>query len=729
MLRNMDRKSLKYILAFGLLILLQTMAFAEQSTQMLPSKEPVVVNGDKVEYFHEQKKVIGEGNISIEYRDVLLTCDKITVYLDTREALAEGNVKIAQKGAYFTGDRMNYNFDTRQGTVLKGYLNANPFYGQAKELGKVANKDQFNMDYGYVTTCDLDKPHYRIQSKKVKIYLGDKVVAYNIFIFLGNVPIMYFPYYIQPLNEKKTHITVTPGENSDWGYYALTALRYHLDDKNSGDILIDYRAKQGLAGGVNHYYEIPEMGKGAFKFYYTQENNGLAYEPSGPERTRYRYQVRHNWDMGNGTDTRVTLELNKLSDPDIIKDYFYNEYEELGAQPDNYLSVITQKEYYMTEFLIRKRLDDFYTVVQRLPEFRMEIPNVRILGDLPVYYQSSTSGVYLDQAFVNTDPATKNISTVRFDSYNQLSYAARVFKALNVTPYAGIRQTYYSRNKWGDTNLVRGIFSAGVANSIKFYKIYDVTTNFMGLNINKLRHVITPVVNYYYMHQPTISPDNLNQFDAIDAFTAQNGAILSIENRLQTKRLVGNDMKSVDLATLLISTDYAFRLNKNNTSYKRQKFSPITFKLELIPYSWAYLTGDMTIDTKDGSLQTASVDLVSTGGDKWDLAAGYRYEGLDSGTNSFATMDGGYKINDKWRVRVYERFNLATGGFEEQEYTISRDLHCWIAELTVNLEGNYGNSIWLVFKLKAFPDYPIGMKRTYSRPRFGEAGSPPPSSQ
>jgi lipopolysaccharide assembly outer membrane protein LptD (OstA) len=65
-------------------------------------KAPIVVNGDRVEYFHEQKKVIGTGNVSIDYQDVKLTCDKVTVYLDTREAIAEGNVKITQKDTYFT---------------------------------------------------------------------------------------------------------------------------------------------------------------------------------------------------------------------------------------------------------------------------------------------------------------------------------------------------------------------------------------------------------------------------------------------------------------------------------------------------------------------------------------------------------------------------------------------------------------------------------------------------
>ncbi|MEI6862929.1 MAG: hypothetical protein WCK38_00805, partial [Candidatus Omnitrophota bacterium] len=684
------------------------------------SAEPVVVNGDKVEYFHEQKRVVGVGNVSIEYRDIFLTCEKITVYLDTREAIAEGNVRVAQKGAFFTGDKVSYNFDTRQASVIDGYLNANPFFGKAKEVSKIANKDQFNLDYGYITTCDLDKPHYRIQSKKVKIYLGDKVVAHHIFFFVGKVPVMYLPYYVQTFDERKTHITVIPGESEEWGYYALTALRYNLDDKNKGDILLDYRSKGGLAAGINHYYTVPRLGAGAFKVYYAKDNGPATYDPVGPEQTRYRYQARHDWDMGEGTDTRVTLEFNKLSDPDVIKDYFYNEYEELGTLPDNYLSVVTQKSEYSAEFLLRKSFNNFYDVVERLPEYKFDIPNLRLSKDHPIYYKLNSSAVYLNKSFASTKyldntflgtrrlndtltditPHQKDIGIVRVDAYNQISYAARVFKALNLTPYVGVQETYYSRNKWGDTNLMRSIFKTGLDASIKFYKIYNVTSNFMGLDINNLRHIITPTANYYYSHQPSISKTNLTEFDTIDTLTSQNGVVLGIANRLQTKRLQGGQMTSVDLATLYITSDCAFTQDNSGISpLEKGKFKNLDFELDLIPYSWAYLVAKMSINTANYALQTNSIDLVAAGGDKWNLSAGYRYEKDTTDLENLFTMDGMWKINEKWRIRAYERFNMKNGAFEEQEYTVSRDLHCWIGEFTYNYKTNGDQSLWFVLKL------------------------------
>jgi len=165
-------------------------------------KEPIVVNGDKVEYFHEKKQVIGSGNVSITYKDVVMTCDKITVYLDTREGIAEGNVKITQKDAYFTGERINYNFDTRIGKVINGYVNTRPFYGKAGEMDKVSEK-QVNLKSSSLTTCDLENPHYRLQAREVKIYLDDKVIAKHIVAYIGNTPVFYLPYYVQPLKDGK----------------------------------------------------------------------------------------------------------------------------------------------------------------------------------------------------------------------------------------------------------------------------------------------------------------------------------------------------------------------------------------------------------------------------------------------------------------------------------------------------------------------------------------------
>ena len=699
----------RFLIAFLIVISALPYATAQEI------KEPIVVNGDKVEYLQDKKVVVASKNIEVTYKDVVMTCDKITVYLDTKDAVAEGDVKITQKDAYFTGDKVTYNFEKRTGHVENGYINSKPFYGKSREMDKVSDK-QVNMRRGYVTTCDLEKPHYRVQAHQVRIYLEDKIIAKHVLFFIRDIPVLYLPYYVQPLKERTAHITVMMGDDKDWGYYALTSLRYYFSEIAKGRFLIDYRQKKGIAEGIDDYYSTKELGSGSAKFYSMNENDVTTASPSGETEFRWRGQVRHRWDIDE--ENMLVAEYNQMSDKNFIKDYLYKEYEEEG-EPDNYILVTTTKDDYTANFLIRKRMDPFFTVVERLPEFKIDMKNYRI-GDLPVYYKGDASGVYLNKTYEKLNPLQKDVNTVRVDSYNQLSYVSKI-GFMSVTPYAGTEHTYYSRNMWGDTNLVRGVFKAGVNNSTKFYRIYDVESNILGLDIHHLRHIVTPTANYYYTHQPTISPSNLNQFDSVDAVDTENGVVLALENKLQTKRDTEKDgaMKSVDLATLIVSSDYMFRLDKDY-GYKSQKFKTVDLQFELSPYPGVFILTRTSINTKNQSVETTSVDLTASHGEDWSIGFGHRYESVESGKSNLITYDASYRISPKWRARAYGRYDIFKKAFEEQEYTVYRDLHCWLAEVTYNIKAETGNrTIWMALRLKAFPDTPIGFRRTYSRAQPG----------
>lgn len=736
--------AIRRALMIGLLVGFVSPVHAQDFKQ----KAPIIVNGDKVEYFHEQKKVVGTGNVSIDYEDVRLTSRKVTVYLDTREAIAEGDVRITQKDAYFTGDRMNYNFDTKIGRAVNTDISYVPFYGKADEFQKLG-EDRIDVQKGYITTCDLEKPHYRVSSKKVKIYLNDKVVAYNTLFYVGNCPIMYMPYYVQPIKDRSSHITVMPGHDRDWGYYALMSMKFDYSQLFRGRFRVDYRSKNGLAFGVDNDYSIPGMGNGIAKFYYADEDNDyLSYKPEGRNDGKYRLQIRHKWQVTD--DTLFTLQLDKVRDDNFMKYYFYKEWEEQNA-PDNFLSFVKTAPSFTTTFLYRQRLDKYYSVVQRQPEYTIDIPkfNIKYFGrPTDLYYDANLSAVYLNKTYEQLpSEIVKDERIERINTYNRLSYSTNPLKSLlrslNITPYAGMYQTYYSRNRWGDTNFVRGAFDAGFDSQIKFYKVYNFSTNALWLDINNIRHIVTPMANYYFMHQPTVDKNNLYQFDSIDSFAAQNHILLSVENKLQTKR----NGASVDLVDFIISTDYQFRLKQDvfsmfkNRDYKYRKFASVDMQLELTPYPWLYTLAKMRVNTKHCLPESGSVDLVAGKEVDRSIAFGYRWERSfdptvvadpDTGGNivNYATTDAIYKINEFWKARVYWRTNLNRGYIDEHQYTLYRDLHCWTIEFTYDFRPYEDNktiatqTFWFALRLKAFPEQPIGLSRSYSRTRAGRPGDP-----
>ena len=679
------------------------------------TKQPVIVKGDKVEYSHDQKKIVGTGNVSITYGDIKLSCDKIIVYTDTKEAICEGNVKISQPGASMEGEKINYNFSEKRGYAINSKMQAPPFYGKAERVSQTGDKD-FELDKGYVTTCNREKPHYRVEAQEVRVYLDDKVVAKNIVFYIFDIPVFFLPLYVQPLKGEFPEVTIVPGRTSDWGYYALTAWRYYFNENAKGHIHLDYREKKGLAAGIDYSFNLgDDLGKGIARFYYANENDALTINKSGPYDDRWRFQYRHSVDLPKNTN--LTVELNKISDRDMIKDYFYREYEE-DPIPDSYVLLQNTMPNYVLSLFAKMRLDDFYTVAERLPEVKLEINNQR-LWNTNFYYTSEDSMVNFIKRYDDAEGLSAE-EALRMDTYQKLSYAAKLFNFLYLTPYVATRQTYYSRNRWKVSNQLRSIYEAGFEASTKFYKVFDITTDFLGLDINRLRHIITPTAVFLNRQAPTISPSNLYDFDEIDEFEKHNGFEIGLENRLQTKRHAGDGMKVVDLATLLFRTDYNFRLEKKTfLPNGNGGFGDLYFKLELRPYEWMFVDGDMTLDHKTHDINSANIDFFLNPGKNFRLGIGHRYENSDGDKTSQLTGEIWYNFKDDWKFKIYERYDFASQKWEEQEYTITKDLHCWEVEASLDIrDGDY--TTWIVFRLKAFPNVPIGLfETTYHRPRPG----------
>jgi hypothetical protein len=66
-------------------------------------------------------------------------------------------------------------------------------------------------------------------------------------------------------------------------------------------------------------------------------------------------------------------------------------------------------------------------------------------------------------------------------------------------------------------------------------------------------------------------------------------------------------------------------------------------------------------------------------------------------------------LNDNWGVGFQEQYEGTNGVFEQQRYSIYRDLTNWVASFGAVVRDNTGNKkeygIILTFTLKAFPKF------------------------
>jgi len=658
-------------------------------------------------------KVTIDGNVVVINKDIRLTCDRIEFFRDTGMAHAEGNILLIMNmgtTSEMTGEKLTFNFETMTGSFDGANIYAKPYYGFGEKVSKVG-ENHMRMERDYITTCDLDKPHYRMASKKLDIYPGDKLVARSVRMIIGKLPMLYLPRMTQSLKDKKPRVTFTPGYDKDWGMFVLSQWRYYFDEDFKGTIHLDARERKDIAWGIDLDYKTPKTGKGRIRTYYMNERNITSkrfyQERPSPtiEKERFKVEWRHKWDIDK--KTKAIMQYSKFSDNKLLKDYFENQFEE-DFSPNTFFLLTKTLPSGTASFRTDVRVNRFESAVERLPELRYDLSNKELLNT-GFYLRSTTS--YSNLTRKTASPSEVRQNTMRVDTDNALSYPMKIgFIELN--PFVGGQNTYYSKAKEKDDyGSIRGIFKTGASLSTRFYKVFNAEVEKYGLDIHRLRHIITPSVNYQFTNKPSTTPNQLDFFDSIDSIDNSHSINFSIENKLQTKR----NNKSIELARIVISTDFLLKEHPGTGGFDKIK-TDIDFK----PVDWITFFFDSSYDTRKDYLETANFSTYINGGKKWSINIEKRW---NREVDDQLTTELNYNINPKWDFRTYTRFDLRSGILKEQEFTVTRDLHAWDMDISFNETRKQGNEIWIVFTLKAFPDMAIDFGTSFNKRKTGSQSS------
>ncbi len=627
--------------------------------------------------------------------------------------------------AAILNNRTGY-FQNKTGVIVSARFRSNPYFINTRRVEKV-EENEYTAYRGQATTCSFDHPHYCIGAKRITMVPADKIQMREGVFYVGKTPVLYLPRYNHSLKDAMMHVQVQPGKNKDWGPYMLSAWRYDLTDNMSGRVYLDFRQKLGWAEGFGTNYKTDDFGKGDLKVYYTGEKPKNLPDNAQRQYDRGLVRWRHKWDID--PKTTFVSELYKISDEkrkkldtsaNFLKDYFYREYEK-DVQPLSYALFHRNFNYSSFDVLFQKRTNPWYDQLEKLPEVKYSMPNTKLWSS-PFYFENSSTFAVYDKKALMTPVSADDVNMTRFDMFNKFSMPFRL-AFFELTPFAGERLTIYDKDSYGKSLPVRATFYSGLDLSTKFYRTFDVKSNLFGMDIEGLRHVINPFISYVYNHEPSISYTRLKQIDEVDALRRSNAVNIGLSNKLQTKR----EGRSVDLLEARVSTDYIF---KQKSDYKNGgNLSDILLDLKFLPFSWLRLDADATFKRSVSrsapdynKFSTANYDLVFDLGKDRSFGFGQRYE---RGAANQLTSSLHWRFSPKWKFSMYHRFNTgkATDVFDdgllEQEYTFTRDMHCWEMDLTLNSKKSSGSGIWVTFRLKAFPEMEFGFNQSYHSSKSG----------
>lgn len=690
---------------------------------------PVIVDGNEISYLREEGLIVAKGDVKMNYKGIELYCDEGTYNTKTNKAAIKGNVKIVQAGSTFYGQDGIYDFNTNNAQVFDIRVEQPPIYAEAKKGNKIGNEKNV-LEHGYVTTCNLEKPHYRICAKRIIIYPEDRVVAKNVILKVGEIPIFYFPYISQSFNDKSFIAEASVGKEKDWGYYLLTRWRYRINRQSRGKIIFDWYDKRGHGIGVNNKIETKNMGEALIKYYQIEDKfyesdtiNRENFFDRFPERQnidakyleddRYKAQISYDWQAK--PNLSIKAELNKFSDEFFMQDFFKREYE-IEPHPLSYILMNYSLKNASLSLLTQKRTNTFFTETEYLPQLEYNFYRKNI-GSSKFYFES------LDKiSNLSYEVSRSNIehNSFRVHSHNTLTYIDKI-RWLNITPYVGYYANFYNENAFGDNNVWRLAPEAGLTLSTKLYKSFDLNTNIFGDRIEHIRHVLTPELSYAYIHDSTVSNGNITpvQFDAVDSLVRKDTLTFYLRNKLQGK----SKNRKWDFIYFSPSVEYSLK-NEGSGSY----FENIKADLEIYPKEGVSFNADATYTINKYSsnrrrISTANFDVFFKGALKevensdvgdYSISLGHRYNRVSS---TEGTLSLEYQLTPKIKFNNYMLYEYNTEDLEKQQYSIRADLHCWWMDLGVDFDrherGGKDYTVWIMFRLKAFDDVSLGFDHGY----------------
>ena len=654
-----------------------------------------IITSESLKLSQEKGWMEYTGDVRLTRGDVTLIADRMRYNREEKVAEVEGNVLLIRGRVSIACDKMTYNLETNTGVAefVHGY--AQSWYGWGEEIKRVG-ENQYQIINGYVTTDPYPKPGWKVKAKKIDLYPGDKVIARNVGMYVGSVPVVYLPYYRASLKDEHSPLSVEVGHTDSWGYYILVAYDILVGDGLHLVPRLDYRSKRGWAEGVDLVGYQANGGITETRLYFAQDDERPITMETGEELLieddRYRADLRGYHPVGENWDIRY--ELHKYSDEDFLREFFRREFED-DSEPETYMSITRYDPNWTFNVFGKAQVNDFYTTTERLPEVSIEYAERRI-GSTPFYHDGIDSIAYLRQA--NSDMLIPDYDSSRVDVYHRVSYPNKYFGWLNIVPRVGGRMTYYSDGPMAQSET-RYILDTDVDFFTQMFKIWDYED--AANNIHGLRHVVEPEVHYFYTPTPDVEPEELFQFDAIDELDYVNVFRLGLRNKLQTKRYGG----SWDLVDLYTYIDYFPKPEEYDELIDDRHFSDFGFDLEVYPSRHFKVDFDGRINTYDNEVTSFNTQVSFFQMDQYGINFEYHYRNDEN--NLFAT-EGYVQLNDEYAASAYLRYEAETSDFEEAEVTLFKDLRTWVGAVSFrHLEEEDENQVWLSFRLKALAQSPL----------------------
>src|SRR5712691_495660 len=410
-----------------------------------PENQPVEITSTG-ETNYENGVATARDNVAIHIGDTDIYADFAQYNSRTHEVMVEGHVRIYRDVNLYVAERGTYNIDTKQIRTSDVRTEYHPYFLSGENVTETS-QNVYRAENATFTTHDSPKPDFYLHARTVRVYENDHVVFQNVTFYVGNVPVFWWPYLYQSLNDAFS-FTVSPAYLSSWGPSLLTQVTFPITENIKGRIRLDYRVRRGVAIGFESDidYGKDNSSNAKLKTYYLQDQNPLLNRTGvrrGAVSTgRYRATLEDHTHFTD--DIYAIVDITKLSDPFVMQDFYQSEFR-VNPVPDNVVALTKTNPFFTLTGILRFQANEFFEQTERLPEVVLDIKRHALFGG-PIFYEGESGVADLHRNFANGS-GFEDYGTTRLDTFHQLLYPNTYFGWLSIVPRVGFRGTYYDQTR------------------------------------------------------------------------------------------------------------------------------------------------------------------------------------------------------------------------------------------------------------------------------------------
>lgn len=268
-----------------LLLFANTSSVLAQEQEENPElPEPIDITASTITYNQDSGILMANGNVELSYKGHKFSCEELNFDTLHNNLTTRGNVDWQYGTWTIKGDEVHYDFVADSGSFVNARSEFAPWYCYGEQIVRSGTNEMVLIN-GWVSTCDLSSPHWRVSSDRITVTLDDAVRAWNTTTYIGKIPVFWVPYFSRSLKERKSRWSAQLGSNSELGYFVKARYGWPWGQYNDGAAHIDYMTKKGVGIGLDATYKKEDTLNGLGQVYWVQEKD--------TKKDQFRINLQH----------------------------------------------------------------------------------------------------------------------------------------------------------------------------------------------------------------------------------------------------------------------------------------------------------------------------------------------------------------------------------------------------------------------------------------------------